>query len=143
MENPMATCLIVEDDEGVRNLQVLHLKKLGYAVFEAADGVQGYDVFSRVHPDLVVCDAVMPNMTGWELISKIRLEDSVTPIVCVSGGGRNGSSGHLDQALECGANAVLQKPFTKKEFIEVVTQALGPTNQDASEDEKRLTSAPQ
>lgn len=130
MEDATITCLVVEDDEAVRNLEAIHLKKVGHDVFEAADGVQGYTMFCELKPDLVVCDTLMPNMTGLELIRKIRLENTRVPIVCVSGGGRDGVGGHLDQALACGASAVLQKPFLRQQFLDVVFRALGSAASD-------------
>ena len=56
MHNPSATLLIIDDDEVVRASLAAYLEDSGFSVLQAANGVQGLQVFEREHPDLVICD---------------------------------------------------------------------------------------
>lgn len=62
--NPMATVLVVDDDEGVRESLVLLLDTIGYAVLQAADGAQALRTLRQHHVDALVLDIAMPRLDG-------------------------------------------------------------------------------
>lgn len=64
--------LIVEDEPEMRMMLTLELETCGYEVFQAADGVEGFEVARKVKPDLIISDVLMPKMDGNELFKKIR-----------------------------------------------------------------------
>lgn len=64
--------LIVEDEATTRLLIVMELEKAGYQVFQAEDGVAGYQVAKAMKPDLIISDILMPQMDGNELMKKLR-----------------------------------------------------------------------
>ena len=69
--------LLVDDNDTVRTLLKISLKKEGYELFEARDGIEGFEKANKVEPDLIISDILMPNMDGFEFCRKIREESSI------------------------------------------------------------------
>jgi DNA-binding response OmpR family regulator len=63
---------IVEDDQPIRLMYEMRLKKAGFVVKTAADGEQGYELVKNFLPDLILLDIRMPGMNGDELLEKVR-----------------------------------------------------------------------
>jgi CheY-like chemotaxis protein len=122
----MATILLVDDEdllrEGVREI----LEMSDFSVIEAADGQEALRQFALAEKvDLVITDIVMPNMDGVDFVTKLREMFPAVPILTISGGSRVVSARFgLDSALLSGANASLTKPFTAKQLIEKVNTLL-------------------
>ena len=121
----MATILLVDDEdllrEGVREI----LEMSDYTVIEARDGEEALSQFAVNNVDMVMSDVVMPNMDGVDLVSRLRESFPDIPILTISGGSRVVSARFgLDSALLSGANASLTKPFTAKQLIEKVKELL-------------------
>lgn len=70
----MTRILCIEDEEDFRETLAEFLRLSGYDVVEAANGVQGLAAIQKYSPDLILCDINMPEMTGHELITKLRVE---------------------------------------------------------------------
>lgn len=68
----MAKIVIVEDDQPIREMYQLKLEKAGYDVKSAADGVKGLELIQNFKPDLVLLDLLIPQMSGDELLAKVR-----------------------------------------------------------------------
>jgi DNA-binding response OmpR family regulator len=64
--------LIVEDEAGTRVLLDAELKKAGYEVHQASDGEEGFKQAQKIQPNLIICDVVMPKMSGSQLLKKLR-----------------------------------------------------------------------
>ena len=108
-EADIHTILIVEDNQDLRDYLKENLKP-NYRVVEASDGKEGWQKTLANHPELIVSDISMPNMTGIELCKKIK-EDKRTkhiPVILLTA-----LTGEQDQllGLEIGANDYLTKPF--------------------------------
>jgi CheY-like chemotaxis protein len=122
----MATILLVDDEdllrEGVREI----LEMSDFSVIEASDGQEALRQFALAEKvDLVITDIVMPNMDGVDFVTKLREMFPIVPILTISGGSRVVSARFgLDSALLSGANASLTKPFTAKQLIEKVKTLL-------------------
>jgi len=121
----MATILLVDDEdllrEGVREI----LEMSDHTVIEAGDGLQALEKFAVNNVDLVITDVVMPNMDGVDFVTKLREMFPDVPILTISGGSRVVSARFgLDSALLSGANASLTKPFNAKQLLEKVNQLL-------------------
>jgi YesN/AraC family two-component response regulator len=121
----MATILLVDDEdllrEGVREI----LEMSDYTVIEARDGEEALSQFAVNNVDMVISDVVMPNMDGVDLVSRLRESFPDIPILTISGGSRVVSARFgLDSALLSGANASLTKPFNAKQLLEKVAQLL-------------------
>jgi DNA-binding response OmpR family regulator len=119
----MPTVLLIDDDEVVRGMLTKALTIAGFAVIEAADGLQGVDLARSTDVDIVVTDLVMPVQEGVETILTLRRERPKLPVIAISGGVSN-SKLYLDIAGKIGAKRILPKPFTPKEFISLIRQVL-------------------
>jgi sigma-B regulation protein RsbU (phosphoserine phosphatase) len=81
----MRTVLIIEDDPQYRLTLTAYLEDSGYTVFEAADGQEGLEVFSRVRPDIVLTDLRMPKLDGLGVIAAVKAQSPATPVIAITG----------------------------------------------------------
>lgn len=70
IEKPIIFC--IEDEVDLREVLVEEIKDAGYRVIEAADGKEAVAALTHTRPDLILCDILMPNMDGYELLQYIR-----------------------------------------------------------------------
>ena len=110
----MANILTIDDEAGIRKNISAYLEDCGYRILEAADGIEGMDVFHRERPDVVLCDLRMPGMDGLEVLASINKESPDTPVIVVSG---VGTLGDVVEALRRGAWDYLTKPILDMEFL--------------------------
>ena len=75
-----ANILIVDDDEGIRELLRLHLSSAGYEVNTAEDAIAAGYMVLRSRPDLIITDVNMPHMDGFEFIAALKADKSVPDI---------------------------------------------------------------
>jgi two-component system cell cycle sensor histidine kinase/response regulator CckA len=116
------TILLVEDEEGLRALNARGLVSRGYAVLEAANGVEAIEALDRHgHVDLVVSDVVMPEMDGPTLLKELRRRDPSVKIIFVSGYAEEAFSKNLPSEEQY---AFLAKPFTLKQLVSEVKKTL-------------------
>jgi DNA-binding response OmpR family regulator len=103
---------LIDDDDRVLALARLALSKHGVGVISAGTATGGLDLVLRDEPDLVVLDIVMPDMSGWEVLRRIRAASDV-PVLLLSG-----RDSDIDKArgLDLGADDYLTKPFSFLEF---------------------------
>ena len=100
--------LIIEDDAAVRLTLTAYLEDSGYLVFEAADGVEGMEVFRRERPAVVVTDLRMPRLDGRGVIALLKLESPGTPVLVITG---TGTEDAHKEAVQLGARGCLKKPI--------------------------------
>jgi CheY-like chemotaxis protein len=117
------TVLLVEDEELVRRLTCEILRRNGYQVLEAADGVDALAVL-RQHPGrihLLLTDVVMPRMSGYELVEQVRPLRPDMHILYVSGYSEEAIArqGQLTEGIE-----LLAKPFTPGVLTAKIRQLL-------------------
>lgn len=101
--------LVVEDDANIRFL-LKDILKDEYIVHEATDGLKALEIMSKMIPDLLICDVMMPNMNGLELCNKIKNAPATcqVPVIMLSA---RGSEDHHMEGYEVGADAYIAKPF--------------------------------
>ena len=80
----MFQILVAEDNQHTAKLMALVLKRAGYQVHLAADGVEALEVMDKQHIDLIVLDVMMPNMDGYEFTEQLRDAGNNTPILMVT-----------------------------------------------------------
>ena len=99
--------LLVEDDKEIREGVEIFLKSQGYAVFQAADGVEGLKVLEEREIDLAIVDVMMPRMDGITMTAKLR-EKYDFPVIFLSA-----KSEEVDKilGLNMGADDYITKPF--------------------------------
>ncbi|GAB6062822.1 response regulator [Deferrisoma palaeochoriense] len=120
----MAKILVVDDEEHVRDVVRQMLEQAGHEVREAADGEQALALYRSWPPDAVLTDILMPNKGGLVLIKELRERDPRLPIVATSGGGRTGKLNFLSTARTFKGVVTLKKPFSRRELLDAVNQAL-------------------
>ncbi len=79
-----SSVLLAEDEERVRESFKMVLELYVDAVFCASNGKEAYAIYQKKHPDIVITDIKMPIVSGLELVKKIRLKDTETPIIVTS-----------------------------------------------------------
>ena len=106
------TILVVDDETTLRETLVDALEAEGFRVVAAADGREALTVFRAEHPDLILLDLMLPELSGVEVCRIIRAESSV-PIVMLTA-----KDSELDKVvgLELGADDYVTKPFSIREL---------------------------
>ena len=77
----MVNILVVEDDKHTRKLLETILRREGYSVFKAEDGLKALEVLEDHHIDLIILDIMMPNMDGYEFAKELRDSGCIIPIL--------------------------------------------------------------
>ena len=127
---PQPHILIVEDEMILRNTLVRMLTRAGFKTSEAIDGIDAIDKMEEMPADIILTDILMPEHDGVEFIRNMRDIDEDIPIIAMSGGGRMGAADYLDAVYEIGANAILRKPFSRHDLLEIIYEHIAETNQN-------------
>jgi CheY-like chemotaxis protein len=117
--NGTETLLMVDDEDLVLTMGQAILSNYGYRVLTASSGLKALEIFAQNERqiDLMITDLVMPNMSGRELVEQVRRVSPFTRIICSSGYVRPSNEDHDHVGY-------LQKPFTARELLIKVKQAL-------------------
>jgi two-component system alkaline phosphatase synthesis response regulator PhoP len=108
--------LVVDDEEVIRKFLRIQLAKLGYEVAEAADGEQALEKLGENDFDLLICDILMPNKNGWEVIKEVRSNPKTQDIPVIVLTAKNEDS-DMFKGYDLGANYYMTKPFTKAQLL--------------------------
>lgn len=116
--------LVVEDGITMRMFYQDVLGKAGFAVEEAANGVEGLEKALLGHFDLMIVDINMPKMDGYELVTRIRREPSLRaiPVVTIS---TEAQGEDATRAYEAGANLYIVKPADPASLVEMARLLTG------------------
>lgn len=122
----MPNILIADDDASVRFTVRDFLESAGYSVAEARNGKECMTILEKIGGfDAAVIDIIMPEKDGVETMRDIKVRHPALKVVVISGGGRSRNLDLLDVAKTLGADAVLSKPFTQSQLIEILEGCLG------------------
>jgi len=83
----MTKILVIDDEQGIRNLLDTLLRRKGYDVVLAESGRQGLELFRRERPDVIVLDLKMPEMDGLTVLQQIKNLDPGKPVIILTGAG--------------------------------------------------------
>jgi len=122
-EKSVARILIVDDDPSTRFVLRLILEREGHEILEASDGVKALEILnSEPLPDIVTSDLMMPMMSGFELVHRLRSDarTSAVPIVVVT----SNPDAALSLASARMVNAIVSKPFTAAAFAESIREVV-------------------
>lgn len=113
------TILFVDDEDLLLSMGEMILSSYGYKVLVANNGQKALEIVSKAENriDLMITDLVMPNMSGRELMEKVRQISPETQVICSSGFVRASNAEEKE--------AYLQKPFTSQDLLRKVKQMLG------------------
>ena len=111
--------LVVDDTKNIRMLLTTCLELYGYSVVTAVDGLDALKVINIESPDLIFLDIKLPEISGTEVLRRIRSAGIITPVVIMT------AFATVRNAIECtklGAVAYLQKPFTAVKVKTVISE---------------------
>ena len=119
MGEPTVRVLVVDDSAVVRNLISVNLELEGFEVIPAVDGQAALELVSEARPDVITLDVVMPRMSGFDIVERLRSSPDTAgiPIVVVTG---RAQAIDVARAEELGVDAYLTKPFEPAELVELV-----------------------
>ncbi len=117
--------LVVDDAMSIRQTLTLTLKKHGYEVFRAADGVEALEqLHHSPGVEVIVCDLEMPRMNGFEVLSHLSSDPALSKIPVVILTSRQ-SEKHRRLAEELGAIAYFTKPYSEPELLTTISELIG------------------
>jgi len=126
--------LIVEDEATVRTLLVANLTKAGYQVFEAEDGVAGYQMAKTIKPDLIISDILMPQMDGNELMKKLRESEFGKNVLFMVLSARTQMKDYFEMMK---ADDFIPKPFTAEDLLARVDKVFDQLRKDKQAQEEQ------
>jgi DNA-binding response OmpR family regulator len=105
--------LIIDDEDGIREMIREYTSMEGYEIDEAADGVEALNFFKQQEYTLIILDIMMPRMDGWTVCREIR-KTSQVPIIMLTARGEE-----YDKlfGFELGVDDYMVKPFSPKELL--------------------------
>jgi len=113
--------LLIEDDVSVNKMITSILKDEGNEVYTSFNGLEGLKLLRKEQDiDLVITDIIMPEKEGIETIREIRKNYPFKKIIAISGGGKIDAGSYLKLAQSLGANYIMEKPFSRKEILEIL-----------------------
>ena len=112
----MKRILIVEDEDVIRDFEVINLKRAGYEVVDVPNGEAAMDIFDRnpFYFDVAVLDVMMPGIDGFEVCRRIREKNNAIGIIMLTA-----KSQEMDKVggLMMGADDYITKPFSPSELV--------------------------
>lgn len=120
--------LVIDDDKHLRRVVQLSLEQAGYEVYTAKDGAQGLRQAFNTQPDLVLLDVLMPDMDGWEVLTRLQAISDL-PVIMLTA---KGEEADVVRGLNLGADDYILKPFGTEELNARIQSALRRARQPAA-----------
>ena len=121
---PSRSILIVEDEEGLRDVLAMYFEFKSFLVFVASDGASALSAARSERPDVIIMDLLLPHLDGWETIRRLKQAPLTAriPIIACTGAllGRP-----VERALDAGCDVLLTKPCSAKQLFSEVERVLG------------------
>jgi len=116
-----ARILVIDDEEGVRNVLNDILTDAGHEVEIAGDGIQGIELFERKEFDLVFTDLGMPVVSGWQVAERIKGINRKVPIALITGW--NVDLKESEMTSSC-IDLIIKKPFAVDQVLRLVQEGM-------------------
>lgn len=128
------TILVIDDEEGIRTVMELNLKRNGFNVITAVNGLHAIQkVKAGAQVDLIVCDLKMPGMGGVEVLKKMRGDLGLkVPFLILTG---YAEKQLLMEAVKKGVNFVMVKPIKASELVAKVREYVHPPKESETDEE--------
>ena len=123
----MKRVLVVDDTKNIRTLLGIYLKLKGFEVLMATNGAEALSIIDTEHVDLIFLDIKMPEISGTEVLKRIRAKGITAPVVIMT------AFATVKNAIDCtklGAITYLQKPFTTDKIKTIIDEMM--TEEDPS-----------
>lgn len=105
--------LVVDDEEKIAEVVKSYLQNAGYSIYTAFSGIEAMDIFSKVNPNLIILDLMLPDMSGEDICRSIRKKSRV-PIIMLTAKIEEES---ILKGLGIGADDYITKPFSPKQLV--------------------------
>ena len=117
--------LVCDDEKSIVRLVEVNLQQAGYEVVKAHNGVECLAMVDAEQPDLIVLDVMMPEMTGFEVLEKLKANEATQhiPVIMLTGEVQDADVLHGWQG---GVEYYLTKPFNPTELLKFVTLVFAP-----------------
>ena len=121
----MVRILVIEDNEANQELVTRFLRREGYEVIQATDGVTGVALAQREAPDLILMDLSLPELDGWAATRQIRANPATAtiPIIALTA---HAFAEEVKDAFEAGCNGYETKPLVYRRLIKKIRALLNP-----------------
>ncbi len=115
--------LVVDDEKHIVKIVEFNLKKKGYDVFIANNGLEALEQVEKNKPDLILLDVMMPEMDGLEVCKRLKNDDRYKdiPIIMLTA---KGQEIDRDTGIKFGANMYITKPFSPKLLLGQIEEIL-------------------
>ncbi len=119
----MKGILIIEDDDNVRESLIELLKTRNYNVVAAENGAKGLMLAQENKPSLIVCDVMMPGISGFDVVESIRKDANLShiPFIFLSA---KANQSDMDYGIKMGANFYMTKPFKVRDLFSTIENLL-------------------
>jgi len=134
VSNMKEKILIVDDEERMRKLIAAYLKKEGYEILEAENGLEALNIFKAERIHLIILDVMMPVMDGWSLCSELRKTSNV-PIIFLTA---KGEADDMLLGFELGTDHYMTKPFDVRLLIAKVKSLINRVYYSEPQEKKEL-----
>ncbi|PYM24016.1 MAG: hypothetical protein DMD78_10265 [Candidatus Rokuibacteriota bacterium] len=120
----MKRILIADDESHIRRILEFNLKRAGYEVLATEDGRAALALALSARPDLVILDVSMPELTGLDVCRRLKADATLeaTPVFLLTARGQESDA---EAGRVAGADQFFTKPFSPKQLVEQVRQAVG------------------
>ncbi len=108
--------LVIDDDKNILMNIVTLLQETGYQVFSAEDGSYGFKIAQEIHPDMVICDIMMPGIDGYKVFEKFKNEEALksVPFIFLTAKAERTA---VRDGMMLGADDYIIKPFKSLELL--------------------------
>lgn len=122
-EGDAPTILVVEDEGDVAEVLSHSLRREGFRVLTASEAAEGLAVMLSERPDIVLLDVMMPGITGWEMLERMRQDDATRriPVIVVT---VLEEPRFVEKAAEYDAAGYIRKPFRPEEVLRTIRSVL-------------------
>jgi CheY-like chemotaxis protein len=123
----MAKVLLIEDDTVLRENTAELLMLSGFDVITASNGKKGLETIEKKVPDIIVCDIMMPELDGYEVLDHVTKNNKTRPIPFIF---LSAKTEHSDvrKGMNLGADDYITKPFTEDELVSAINSRLAKTS---------------
>lgn len=132
-----ARILVVDDDPDIQLLCRVNLEFEGYVVSSASDGAEALELVAERPPDAIVLDVMMPGMSGWELLDRLKSDEATASIPVVMLTAKTLEQDQL-RGLVGGASEYVTKPFSPLRLSQAVNDVLAGGEQHDRERRERI-----
>ena len=132
--------LLIDDEEGFRDVIAKSLAKHGFEVLEAGDGQEGLRKAAESRPDLILCDLIMPQMNGYEMLAALRREERLAgiPVIFLTA---QSEPAEVRQGMNLGADDYLIKPANILDLLGAIQARLQRRQSERQRQEKQMERA--